>query len=410
MEKDMRILLLTQAYPPILGGIEHHVQSLGAELAARGHQVAVATFRYPGQAEAEMDGAVKIYHVRGTMQRFSGLFTTGRFHAPPLPDPELMLALRQVIKEERPEIIHAHNWIVHSFLPLKQWSKAKLVMSLHDSEMSCVQMRYMYMDHYSCSGPGPVKCLRCSVHHYGPLKGAVTLAGNYLMRGFEKSGVDVFLPVSRAVAESNGLTAQYGMEAKVRVIPNFIPDDVADVPHTDDSRLDPLPDEPFIMQAGDLIVDKGVYVLLEAYQGLKSAPPLVLIGRRTAESPSELPGQVTMIDSIPHDLVMQAWRRSLFGVVPSLNPDGSPTVTLEAMACGRPVIGSRTGGIVEQISNGNTGLLVEPGNVQALRKAMQCLVDDPDLRERMGAAARERVVEFQASTVVSKIERIYRSL
>jgi glycosyltransferase involved in cell wall biosynthesis len=107
---------------------------------------------------------------------------------------------------------------------------------------------------------------------------------------------------------------------------------------------------------------------------------------------------------------MQAWQRSLFGVVPSLNPDASPTVTLEAMACGRAVIGSRTGGIVDQVSEGETGLLVPPGDMQALRKAMQCLADDPGLRERMGAAARKRVVEFQANVVVSKIEKVYQSL
>jgi glycosyltransferase involved in cell wall biosynthesis len=194
------------------------------------------------------------------------------------------------------------------------------------------------------------------------------------------------------------------------VIPNFVPDDVADGPISDDSRLDALPNEPFIMQAGDLVVDKGIYVLLEAYQGLRSAPPLVLIGRRTRESPNELPQQVTVLESLPHNLVMQAWRRSLFGVVPSLNPDGSPTVTLEAMSCGRSVIGSSTGGIVDQITDGETGFLVPPGDMQALRKAMQCLVDDPQLREQMGAAARERVVDFQASAVVGRIESIYQSL
>lgn len=410
MKEKMRILLLTQTYPPILGGIERHVQSLGAKLAERGHHVAVATFLHPGQAPEEMDGAVKVYRLLGTLQRFGNLFSTGRFLAPPVPDPELMLALRRIVEKERPDIVHAHNWIVHSFLPIKKWSRARLVMSLHDSEMTCVQMRYMHMGRQYCSGPGPIKCLLCSADHYGPVKGTATLLGNWFMNGFERSGVDAFLPVSRAVAEISGLTALHATKARVQVIPNFIPDDVADLPWIEDPGLKGLPADPFIVQAGDLVVDKGVFVTLEAYAGLRSAPPLVLAGRRTHESPAELPPGVMILESLPHNLVMQLWKRSLFGVVPSINPDASPTVTLEAMASGRPVIGSRTGGIIDQIIDGKTGYLVERGNAGALRKAMQCLVDHPEQREQMGAAARQHVVEFQASIVVSKIEEVYQSL
>ena len=202
----MHILMLTQFYPPILGGIERHVQSLSAALSKRGHEVSVVTYWHPGQAEIECDGEVKVYRVRSTMQRFRRLFTTERFHAPPFPDPEVMDCLRRIIRLEKPQIIHAHNWIVHSFLPLKAWSKAKLVMTLHDCEMNCVQIRNMYMDRSLCSGAGPIKCLACAAHHYGAVKGAGTLVANWAMRGFEQRGVDMFLPVSLAVAEANGLT------------------------------------------------------------------------------------------------------------------------------------------------------------------------------------------------------------
>jgi len=407
----MRILMLTQFYPPILGGIERHVQSLSAALTQRGHQVSVFTLRHPGQLETEMDGAVKVYRVHGTLQRFSNLFSTDRFHAPPIPDPEIMRSLQRVIQLERPQVIHAHNWIVHSFLPLKAWSGAKLVMTLHDCEMSCVQMRYMYMDRTLCSRPGPIKCLSCAAHHYGALKGMATLSGNWLMRPFEQRGVDMFLPVSQAIAEVNGLLANSSTAAKVRVIPNFIPDDAAMLAEAgaQDPPL-PLPDEPFILQVGDLVRDKGVYVLLNAYQALSSPPPLVLIGRRTPESPTDLPANVTLLESLPHRQVMRAWRRSLFGVVPSLCLDASPTVTLEAMACQRPVIGSRIGGITDQVVDGETGFLVTPGDETALRDAMQRLIDEPDLRRHMGVTAKERAQTFQASAVVGQIEKVYQSL
>ena len=403
----MRILMLAQFYPPIVGGIEQHVKSLGAALAARGHEVSVATLWHPGLPEFEMDGAVRVYRVHGLAQRFAGLYITERKHSPPFPDPEVMLALRRVIAQVRPEIIHAHNWIVRSFLPLKKWSRAKLVVTLHDCSLTCVQMRMMYRDVELCSGPEFVKCLRCSAHHYGSVKGAATLLGNQAMNGLERSRVDMFLPVSRAIADANRLTST---NVPFQVVPNFVPDDIAAVQDQADPRLSQLPQDGFILQVGDLARDKGISVLLDAYAGLASPPPLVVIGRRLAESPTAFPPNVTVIEGWPHALVMQAWRRSLFGTVPSTCLDACPTVTLEAMASGRPIVGSRIGGIIDQVVDGETGFLVPPGDVAALRQAMARLMADPELRARMGEAAKRKVVEFQSSAVVNKIEQVYRSL
>jgi glycosyltransferase involved in cell wall biosynthesis len=403
----VRILMLAQFYPPIVGGIERHVSSLGAALAARGHAVSVATLWHPGQSEFEMDGAVAIYRIHGFVQRFARLYTTERKHSPPFPDPEAMLALRRVISHVRPEIIHAHNWMVYSFLPLKERGRAKLVVTLHDCGMTCVQMRMMYRDTELCSGPEFAKCLRCSVHHYGFLKGAITLLGNGVMNGFERSRVDMFLPVSHAIADANRLT---GTNVPFQVVPNFVPDDVAAVQDQADPRLSQLPQDGFILQVGDLARDKGIGVLLDAYAGLASPPPLVVIGRRLAESPTAFPPNVTVIEGWPHALVMLAWRRSLFGTVPSMCLDACPTVTLEAMASGRPIVGSCIGGVVDQIVDGETGFLVPPGDVAALRQAMARLSADPALRVCMGEAAKRKVVEFQSSVVVSQIEQVYRSL
>lgn len=406
----MRVLMLAQFYPPIMGGIERHVRSLGIELAARGHEVSVATLWHRGQPSLEEDGPVRVYRVRGATQRLSGLFTVDRQHSPPLPDPETMLALRRIASVEKPQIVHAHNWMVHSFLPLKRWSRAKLVMTLHDCELTCAQMRMMYMDRELCDGPAFAKCLGCAVHHYGRIKGGVTLCGNWIMSGLQRRLVDMFLPVSRAVAEANRLP---GGRTPFRVVPNFVPDDVADLPadgHEADPLLAQLPKCGFILQVGDLVADKGVQVLLQAYAGLVSPPPLVLIGRRLPESPTSLPPGVTVIEGMPHSQVMHAWRRSLFGTVASTCLDACPTTTIEAMVSSRPVVGSRIGGITDQVVDGETGFLVPPGDVVALRDAMARLIDDQPLRSRMGEAAERKAVEYKASTVVSEIEGIYQSL
>src|SRR5579859_3943763 len=105
----MRILMLSQFYPPIIGGEENHVRNLSRNLVVRGHEVSVVTLLHPGMAEYEEDGGLRIYRVRGLAQRGGVLFEKGeRRHAPPVPDPEAVLALRRVVKKVRPEIVHAH--------------------------------------------------------------------------------------------------------------------------------------------------------------------------------------------------------------------------------------------------------------------------------------------------------------
>jgi glycosyltransferase involved in cell wall biosynthesis len=117
-----------------------------------------------------------------------------------------------------------------------------------------------------------------------------------------------------------------------------------------------------------------------------------------------------LLKSWPNTAVMQAWRRCLFGLVPSVWPEPFGIVVLEAMAASRPVIASRIGGLTDLVADGETGLVVAPGDALALRGAMARLLNEGGLRATMGQAARRRLVEFQASTIVPRIERVYESL
>jgi len=279
-------------------------------------------------------------------------------------------------------------------------------MSLHDCELACIQMRFMYRGSEPCSGPKIAKCTRCAVDHYG-LRGPVILAGNLIFSQLQKALVDMFLPVSNSIAEASQLV---DTKLPYQIIPNFVSDSVADVEGELHEQIAALPESGYILQVGSLTPDKGVGVLLEAYRGLKSPPLLALIGWSEAEQLHQLPPNVKVIDPLPRYAVMQAWQRSLFATVPSLCRDASPTVTLEAMACQKPVIGSRIGGITDQIIDGETGFLIPPGDVNALRNAMQRLIDDPALRSKMGAAAKVKVADFQARRVLDRIEKVYEQL
>jgi glycosyltransferase involved in cell wall biosynthesis len=194
------------------------------------------------------------------------------------------------------------------------------------------------------------------------------------------------------------------------VISNFVPDDVA-VPRGDAAEhLAQLPAEPFLLFVGDVGREKGVDALFQAYGQLSSPPPLVLIGRAGADAPATVPPNVTVLHSWPHHAVMEAWRRSHLACAPSIWPDPCPTVVMEAMAAGRPVIGSQIGGMCDLIADGETGYLVPPGDAEALRAAIERSLASPDLVERMGREARRRVVQFQAHTVVPRVEQAYRDV
>ena len=71
--------------------------------------------------------------------------------------------------------------------------------------------------------------------------------------------------------------------------------------------------------------------------------------------------------------------------------EGFGVVCAEAMAHGRPVVASGVGGFLDLVVDGETGLLVPPGDAGALRAALERLLGDADLRRRMGAAARKRI-------------------
>jgi glycosyltransferase involved in cell wall biosynthesis len=246
------------------------------------------------------------------------------------------MGLRRVVQQEQPDIVHAHNWLVHSFLPLKAWSDASLIVTLHDYSLVCSKKRLMYRG-TPCTGPQMAKCLSCAVDHYGMAKGVPTVIGNYVMSAAERMMVDMFLPVSHAVAEGTGLI---GSRLPFQVIPNFVPDDFGIIEGEADEHLAGLPEEDYLLFVGDVGSEKGLNVLLEAYGGLIDAPPLVLIGRTFDDQQNAFPPNITVLKSLPHRAVMHAWRRSLAVLVPSIWPEPFGLVVIEAMSSGSPVIAS----------------------------------------------------------------------
>lgn len=110
---------------------------------------------------------------------------------------------------------------------------------------------------------------------------------------------------------------------------------------------------------------------------------------------------VTFIDRISLDALPSYYRSTDISVVPSVY-DNSPYTCLEAMACGKPVIGTDAGGTKEYIENGVSGLIIPACNADALAKACISLLVNSEERTRLGTGARERAVKYFDRTEIAR--------
>jgi glycosyltransferase involved in cell wall biosynthesis len=403
----MRVLMLAQWYPPIVGGEEFHTANLSRALVERGHDVTVATLSQQGLADEEWDDGVRVVRMSGALQRIEALFAdAGRRSAAPIADPTLALSIDRLVRLFRPDVMHAHNWLVHAALPVRSARGIPLVQTLHDFSLVCAQ-KVLLRYGRPCSGPGPLKCLGCTANFYGPIKGPVTAVSNWSDGLLQRRLVDLFIPVSRAVAEGTGV-----VHLQHRVIPNFVPDKTA-LPPEPGAYISRLPAVPYFLFVGALARLKGLDVLLGAYRVDASLPPLVVIGYQGRESEEllrELPPNVVVLGQWPREAVQLAWSGAIAGVVPSICQEACPTVAIEAMRAGRPTIASNLGGSIDLINDGVTGILVDPGNTDSLLAALRRLAARPALAASMGEHARERSAAFTASSIVPQIERAYQDV
>jgi glycosyltransferase involved in cell wall biosynthesis len=402
----VKVLLLAQFFPPVIGGEERHVQDLAVQLAKRGHEVVVGTQRHAGAPDIEHFDGYTVHRVGSVMGRI-GVGSGDRRFAPPFPDPETTLALRKLGKQFQPDIVHAHNWIINSWIPVKPFVKAPLVWTLHAFGLNCATHRMVYSGN-PCSGPGPKKCLGCAQTHYGKAMGTVVATTNGAMIPVRKSAVDMFVSVSTDVAKRNGVL---GTSLPQRIIPNFTDVEASNQPAPADLVLDPaLPDEPFVLFVGDQSKDKGLPDLIDAYRRVENPLPLVIIGRPVDPLPDDLGDKVTVINGWPYVNVVEAFRRCAFSVAPSRWAEPFGLVIIEAMLQGKPVVGANHGGITDIIEDGETGFLIEPRNVSQLTERLALLTRDVALREQMGTKAKESVKRFDVDIVLGQIEALYEEL
>jgi glycosyltransferase involved in cell wall biosynthesis len=212
-----------------------------------------------------------------------------------------------------------------------------------------------------------------------------------LLRSFNLRHVDRFITVSED--NRNHMRKGHGVpEDKIRVVYNGIPDPgpVEENPISDDGPVE-------LLLAGALEERKGTGVLISAMEKLPGRVRLTVAGEGPMRGELEaaaarlggnritLTGRVADIDPL--------LRKAHILVVPSFM-EATPYVILEAMAAGRPVVASDIFGIPEQVLNGVTGLLCEPGSPESVASTVMRLVSGSGLAGRMGSEGRRRYEEM----------------
>lgn len=320
--------------------------------------------------------------------------------------PEAVKKVGALIDATRPDLVHCHN-VYHQLTPsIIGAAKARgvpVALTLHDYKPVCPAYTRLR------GGKPCTDCLdgdfgnvlrhRCAEGSLG--KSALLYAEAVVQRrlgNYEK--VDRFIAPSRFMAES---VAHRIPAERIALLYNGV--DTAHS-HAGDG------DEGHVLFLGRLSHEKGVETLLRAHAAADGRWPLVVAGGGPLLD--DLKAQYKHAIFAGHlsgDALKQALAGAAVVVVPSEWYENCPMSVLEAMACGKPVVGSRMGGIPELVADGETGLLFEAGNVAELGACLDRLMGDAALRQCMGQAARARAErEFSLDRHNAGLMAIYETL
>jgi glycosyltransferase involved in cell wall biosynthesis len=173
---------------------------------------------------------------------------------------------------------------------------------------------------------------------------------------------------------------------------------------------------PYIVALGRLVPQKGFDLLIEAFaEAALPTHDLLIAGEGTERAPLEqliqsrgLVGRVHLLGRAERPQVASLFLGCSFFALPSRADEGMPVVCAEAMAAGKTVVAARAGGTPETVIDGESGIIFEKEDRNALAAGLRQLAGDPALRERFGAAGAKRAVQFSWPRITEQYLSAYR--
>lgn len=404
----MKILLLSDRIPPEgRGGAEAVVWRLARGLADAGHDLHFAAAT-PGPPFEERRDGIPTYHLRaGYPERFRAWLS--------LWNPQTAGPLRRLLARLQPDVVNAHN--IHSFLSYHALKLAHdagcgVVFSAHDA-MPIVYGKLLQPP--TASGTAANyrlprwTNLRQNRFRYNPVR-------NIMIRYALSRHAHIRTAPSQALAAAfadNDMPPLNVVHNGVN--PDEWPPPAEAVVEELRERLG-LPTKGVILIAGRLTREKGMRQMLLALDRLRlSLPDVRLLALTSRDFAAQLPPDleylracITIGGWLSGAELRAAYQIADVVAAPSIYADPFPTVNLEAMAAGKPVVATCFGGSPEAVLDGVTGFIVNPLQVDDLADCLLRLLRDDSLRAAMGQRGRQRIrAHFSLERQISHMTEIY---
>jgi glycosyltransferase involved in cell wall biosynthesis len=320
--------------------------------------------------------------------------------------------MRKVVRQYRPDVVHAHGIHRHlstSVLAAAREGGAATIQTCHDFNHACSNALLLR------GGVTPCQPALCKPgHNFAAVRNrcvkgsraasaiaAADLSLHQRRRLYERR-LDAIIAPSKYLGDS---LAEIHANVDIHVVPNAIPDGWVD--STDEALADADARGSFCF-VGRLSPEKGIGYLLEAARSAEVALDVVGDGPSRQALESKAPEKTKFRGWLEGPELKRVVADSLGVVVPSIAVENAPLSVIEAMWMAKPVIASRVGGVPELLEEGVTGILVEPGDTEALAAALRSLSDNGTLAEEMGRRGRERAISrFSPERHTASLLKVY---
>ncbi len=394
MGRGVKILMVSWEYPPVvIGGLGRHVHHLSTALAAAGHEVVVLSRRPTGtdpsthpSSDEVVDG-VRVIAAAQDPHEFSFgadmmAWTLAMGHS--MIRAGLSLKRRGGNRPWRPDVVHAHDWLVaHPAITLAQFYDVPMVSTIHATEAG---------------------------RHSGWVSGAISRQVHAVESWLVRES-DSLITCSASMADEIVELFGPGL-AGITVIRNGI--DAARWPF---AERRPRTGPAELLYLGRLEYEKGVHDVIAALPRIRRTHPgttLTVAGEGTQQEwlveqarKHRVLKATRFAGHLDHAELLAVLHRADAAVLPShYEPFG--IVALEAAAAGTPLVTSNIGGLGEAVINRQTGVSCAPRDVAGLASAVRVVLDDPDAAQRRARAARERLTsDFDWGTVAIQTAQVY---